>query len=226
MGGGGLISPILDIGMTQARVGLTIGIPAISFGVFCLQNITFSAAITLSFIGDPLNIRLAFCERSNPFLLTVSMFGGGGFFAIEFESGRIKLIEAALEFGGSFSLNLGVASGGVTVMAGIYFKYVASEVGEGGDVVISGYVRCVGSLDVLGIITISARFDLSLTYQKKSDGSEVVSGRASLEVKIEVLFFSIGVTLTVEREFGHSSAPLFADIMDEAHWLDYCEAFA
>jgi hypothetical protein len=216
-GGGGLGAPIIDIGTSGANLGYTFNIPTVAFGVFTLQNIKFTAAVALPFTGDPLTFRFAFNDRSNPFLLTVAMFGGGGFFAIELQPNGIKLIEGSLEFGGSFAMNLGVASGGVTVMAGIYFKY------EDDNVTISGYVRCVGSLDVLGIISISAEFYLALTYEQATNR---VWGQASLTVKIKVLFFSAKVTLKVERSFGHSPAPLFADMMDESHWLDYCEAYA
>jgi hypothetical protein len=215
--GGGLGEPILDVDTSRARLGYVFNIPNVAFGVFTLQNIKFEALVTLPFTGDPLVFRFAFNERSNPFLLTVALFGGGGFFAIELEPGRIKLIEGALEFGGSFSMDIGVASGGVTLMAGVYFKY------EDDNVTISGYVRVVGCLDVLGIISISARFDLSLTYEQASNR---VWGQAKLTIKIKVLFFSAKVSLKVERSFRHSPPPLFTDIMDESHWLEYCEAFA
>jgi len=216
-GAGGLGEPIVDVDTSRARLGYTFNIPDVAFGVFTLQNIKFTALVTLPFTGDPLVFRFAFNERSNPFLLTVAMFGGGGFFAIELQPNGIKLIEGALEFGGSFSMDIGVASGGVTLMAGIYFKY------EDDNVTISGYVRVVGCLEVLGIISISARFDLSLTYEQASNR---VWGQAKLTVKIKVLFFSASVSLKVERSFRQSPPPLFTDIMDESHWLDYCEAFA
>ncbi len=216
-GGGGLGKPVLDVSSSRALVGYVFNIPTVAFGVFTLQNIKFAAEVTLPFDGEPLLFRFAFNERSNPFLVTVAMFGGGGFFAIELQPNGIKLIEGSLEFGGSFSLNLGVASGGVTLMAGIYFKY------EDDNITISGYVRCVGCLDVLGIISISAEFYLSLTYEEATNR---VWGQAKLTVKIKVLFFSAKVTLKVERTFAHSPAPFFADIMDESHWLDYCEAYA
>ncbi len=216
-GAGGLGQPVLDVDASRARLGYVFNVPNVAFGVFSLQNIKFEALVTLPFTGDPLVFRFAFNERSNPFLLTVALFGGGGFFAIELEPGRIRLIEGALEFCGSFSLDIGVASGGVTLAAGIYFKY------EDDNVTVSGYVRVVGSLDVLGIISISARFDLSLTYEQASNR---VWGQAKLTVKIKVLFFSASVSLKVERSFRHSPPPLFTDIMDESHWLDYCEAFA
>jgi hypothetical protein len=209
--------PILELSASGARLGYGFRIPDVGFGVFCLQNISLNTSVELPFTGDPLSFRFSFNERSNPFLLTVSMFGGGGFFAIELQPNGIKLIEGSLEFGGCFALNLGVASGSVSIMAGIYFKY------EDDNVTLSGYVRCKGVLDVLGLISISAEFYLGLTYEQATDR---VWGQASLTVKIKILFFSTSVSMTVEREFGHSPPPMFTDIMDESHWLEYCEAFS
>lgn len=216
-GSGGLGQPIVEVDASRARLGYSFNIPDVGFGVFSLQNINFSAIVNLPFTGDPLLFRFAFNDRSNPFLLTVAMFGGGGFFAIELQPDGIKLIEGALEFGGSFAMDLGVASGGVSLMAGIYFKY------ENDNVTISGYVRCRGCLEVLGLISIAAEFYLALTYEQESNR---VWGQAALTVKVKVLFFSTKVTLKVERSFRHSPPPLFADMMDESHWLEYCEAFA
>ncbi|HVP89960.1 MAG TPA: hypothetical protein VMS75_01965 [Terriglobales bacterium] len=216
-GGDGLGKPIVDVGASGAKLGFTFGIPTVAFGVFSLQNIRFTAEVDLPFNGDAVSLRFAFNERSSPFLLTVSFFGGGGFFAMVLRPDKIQLIEGSLEFGGSFALDIGVASGSVSLMAGIYFKY------ENKKVTLTGYVRCNGSLDVLGIISISAEFYLSLTYDEAKNSAY---GQASLTVKIEVLFFSTSVTMTVEREFAHSPAPLFSDLMDQSHWLGYCEAFA
>ncbi|MGB4704582.1 MAG: hypothetical protein WBI18_05850 [Candidatus Saccharicenans sp.] len=209
--------PIIKVDAAGAKMGYVLAIPDVAFGVFTLQNLKFSGEIQLPFAGDPVSLRFAFNEKNNPFLVTVSMFGGGGFFAIVLQPHGIKLIEGALEFGGSFAMNLGVASGGVTLMAGIYFKY------EDDALTLTGYVRCTGELEVLGLISISAEFYLSLTYEEAGNR---VWGQASLTVKVKVIFFSTKVTLKVEREFGHSPAPLFCDLMEEKDWLAYCEAFA
>ncbi len=209
--------PIIKVDAGGARLGYALSIPDVAFGVFTLQNLQFKGEITLPFNGDPVSLRFAFNEKNNPFLVTVAMFGGGGFFAIVLQPGGIKTIEGALEFGGSFAMNLGVASGGVTLMAGIYFKY------EDDALTLTGYVRCTGELDVLGLISICAEFYLALTYEEARNR---VWGQASLTVKIKIVFFSTKVTLKVEREFGHSPAPLFCDLMEEKDWLAYCEAFA
>ncbi len=244
--------PYLDISPSGIKLGYTLPIPSVGVGVFSLQNMTLSAGLTLPFFGGPLRLRFAFCSREDPFLITVSMFGGGGFFAMELTPKGLALVEASFEFGGNFSMNIGVASGGVYVMAGVYFKW------EEGEVTLMGYLRMGGSLEILGIITLSMEFYMCLTYQ--TEGNRVW-GQAKLTVEIEILFFSISVTLTVERQFAGSpggqsrldgirlaalpdqpatrilsasspklvsplQSPTFEDLIDEADWIAYCNAFA
>ena len=52
-------------------------------------------------------MRFNFSERQHPFSLTVSLLGGGGFFAIGIGSAGVQEIEAALEFGAAVSIDLG-----------------------------------------------------------------------------------------------------------------------
>ncbi len=189
--------PYLDVDSSGVVAGYSLAIPGIGVGVFSLQNISFGAELRLPFLGAPLSMRFAFCERESPFLLSVSMFGGGGFVALEVNPSGLQLVEASLEFGGNFAFDIGVASGGIYIMAGIYFKLESSEVE------LSGYVRMGGSLSVLGLITISLELYLGLTY--KSAGNQVW-GQAKVSVSIEILFFSFSVSFTVERQFAGSSS--------------------
>ncbi|MEI6796885.1 MAG: hypothetical protein WCK39_08465, partial [Methanomassiliicoccales archaeon] len=78
----GFDPPGLDVTAEGVTASFSLAIPSIGFGVFSIQNINLSASLCLPFGGDPIRLRLAFCERHNPFLLTVSIFGGGGFFAM------------------------------------------------------------------------------------------------------------------------------------------------
>jgi hypothetical protein len=77
----------------------------------------------------------------------------------------------------------------------------------------------------LGIISVSLEFMLSFTYDS---GTGKASGRATLTVEIEILFFSISVELTVERSFGRDGGdPTFAQLYDSPGvWAEYAEAFA
>jgi len=204
------------------NVGFTLGIPTIAVGVMSIQNITLTAGVFLPFGDAELNFHFAFCERQQPFILTVMIFGGGGFFSIDIGLSGVKLIEAALEFGLAAAINLGVASGKASMTAGFYFQMA------GADFELTGYFRAYGELSVLGIISVSLEFYLGLSYASKGMGGPhagTLWGQASLTVKIEILFFSISVSVSMEREFAGSD-PTFRDMLAPADWQQYAAAFA
>jgi hypothetical protein len=203
------------------KVGFTLAIPTVGLGIFTLQNISFGAVFYLGFLGDPANLRLNFCERHQPFILTVSLFGGGGFFAIDIGMDGVKQIEAALEFGAAIALNLGVAAGSASIMGGVYFQ-------KSGDAFqVSAYFRAAGCLSVLGIISVSVELYIALTYSSKgnADHGGKLWGQASITVKIKIAFFSIKVGISIEREFAGSD-PKFIETVTPAHWETYCKKFA
>jgi hypothetical protein len=213
--------PSLTVDSQGAVAGYTLGLPNVGVGIFSLQGIALSAALSIPFTDRPAGVRFTISERHKPFLVTVSLFGGGGFFAIAVSARGLESVEASLEFGASVSLNLGVASGGVSVMAGIYFGMQA------GSVELTGYLRCGGCLEVLGLISISLEFYLAFTYRKKAGGGSEVWGQASLTVSVKVAFFSTSVTLSVERRFaGSDGDPTFADSFGPAEYAGYLQAFA
>ena len=100
-------------------------------------------------------------------------------------------------------------------------------------------------LSILGLIHIAAEFYLAFTY---ANNPNRVRGVASLKVRIEILFFEKTFELKVEREFkgGGGGGDFFvmgadarpagllaaegalgvSDLMSEADWSSYCEAFA
>ncbi|WP_127127347.1 hypothetical protein [Georgenia sp. SYP-B2076] len=212
--------PSVTVDAQGVVAGYTLGVPDVAVGIFSLQNIALSAALSLPFTDRPAGVRFAVSERHSPFLVTVSLFGGGGFFAVGVSANGIEEVEASIEFGGNIALNLGVASGGVSVMAGIYFGLT------GPVVTLTGYLRCGGYLEVLGLISVSLEFYLAFTYRKKPAGSEVW-GQASLTVSVRVAFFSTSVSLSVERRFaGSDGDPSFADTVTPAEWAGYLQAFA
>jgi hypothetical protein len=169
-----------------------------------------------------------FCRRDNPFLLTISCFGGGGFFLMETSVKGFVMMEAAFEFGAAISFDVGVASGGVSVMGGFYFKM--EVVDEMTLIELTGYIRINGALSILGIITISLEFYLGLTYIMKAAADSKAGklyGEATIKVKIEILFFSKSVSVTARRTLkGADADPTFAQMIEEPDWMEYCEAFA
>jgi len=208
--------PYLNIETKGVGLGYTLAIPAVGIGVFSLQNLSLSAGFYLPFVHEAPNMTLAFCTRENPGQVLVSLFGGGVFFSITLTTNGVQLVEMALEFGAGISLNLGVASGSVTVMGGVYFQK------SGDAVLLSAYLRMVGKLSVLGLISVTVEFYLGLNYEPSP--IDMLSGDASLKVKVKIAFFSKTVSLQVHREFKGSD-PTFRDVLALPDWQAYCNAF-
>ena len=218
LGHGPMINP-LPLGV-EARFDMAL--PNVEIGVFALKNMTLGAKTLIPFTERPIELSFAFNERHRPFELAVGGFGGGGFFALSVDAGGVREIEAALEFGAQASMNIGVASGSVSIKGGVYFRYSSQ------DIVLEGYVELRGRLSVLELITASLVFHMALAYEKRRDiGRAYVRGEATLRIEVEVLFFSTSVTLHVERSFEAGEAdPKFAAMTGARDWSTHCNAFA
>ena len=155
-GGAGLTTDITPSGVVASYA---VDFPTITTGVITIKDISFGAGIEVPFDGRPVTTRFNFCEPKRPFLLTYTIFGGGGYANVAINSKGVESLTVSLEFGAATAINLGVASGSVQVMAGIVIK-VAGE-----DASLSGFVRLRGELDVLGIISVNLEFHLSLGYE-------------------------------------------------------------
>lgn len=231
--------PAIDVSAEGIKASFSIPIPSVSVGVFSIKNINFSAGFHIPFIGPPLSVTFAFCTKENPFILTVMMFGGGGFFGITLDPAGIQSFEAAFEFGASLSVDFGVASGGVEIMAGLYFKMTLIDGEE--SVLLNGYLRIKGYVDVLGLISCTITMKMELIYESAS-GKCI--GRATIIIEIEILIFSGSVEVTAEKKFaGSNGDPTFLQVMGPAQiaaptpdnpankidvfpWRDYCQSFA
>ncbi len=222
--------PYIDIKPTGVTAGFDISVPNVEVGICMISNISLGASVTLPFTGAPLTLGFNFCKRENPFLLTVSCFGGGGYFMMVTTLHGIQSLEAAFEFGAAMSLNVGVASGGVSVMGGFYFKIEKVENDKGEMVeqaTLTGYLRINGHLSILGLIKVSLEFYLALTAVIVDGKVSKMEGVATLKVKVEVLFFSKTVSVTVRRELAGADAdPTFREMIEPEDWQEYCLAFA
>jgi hypothetical protein len=225
--------PAIDVSADGIRASYSLPIPSIAVGMFSLQNISLGAGFSIPFVNEPLSVSFNFCTRENPFILTVMCFGGSGFFSIVVNPDGVHTLEAGFEFGASLALSFGVASGEVHIMAGIYFKL------QGDESKVEGYLRMGGSLDVMGIISVSVELCMILEYDSNT---KKVWGRATLTIEVEILFITIPVEVTLERRFaGSAGDPSFEEYMLPYEgpdiyspseiiiidpWKEYCEAFA
>jgi hypothetical protein len=224
----GLGGASVDISPTGITAGFSVAIPNVQVGILALSNMAVGIRLTLPFLGDPVTLRFNFAEREDPFNVTVSLLGGGGFFALALGTDGVREVEAAVEMGACIAFDIGIASGGAYVKVGIYFRWGLTQTGTE-EVELTGYLEISGELSVLGLIRIGIVFYLAFTYEKdEAAGMSSVWGIATVMVEVQVLFFSTSVELTVERRLGGSPAdPGFLDfIPDQATWDRYAAAFA
>ncbi|MCA1690030.1 MAG: hypothetical protein LC720_06230, partial [Actinobacteria bacterium] len=135
-------------------------------------------------------------------------------------------------------VNLGVASANVHALAGFYFGIDATGATFG------AFLRIGGSVDLLGVVSISIELYLGLQY---STDHGTIAGTASLTVSVHVLFTDVSVSLMVHKEF-HLAGPsgkaasgpqaraalaavaappvTFDQTMSPSDWGHYCAAFA
>jgi hypothetical protein len=212
--------PSIDLKPDKIRVSYTLGLPPITVGVFAIEHISITTGLDLPYLDGKPAFEFAFAKRNSPFLILVECLGGGGFVHLVVDADGVQMVEGALEFGGEFSLDLGVASGGVHIMAGIYFQLT----GTSSD--LTGFVDVAGEVSVLGIISISMDLNLSLSY-KVSNGKKMVQGRATLTVSVHVLFFSASVQISMEKSFGSNPGdPRVDNVLTAQNWATYAAAFA
>jgi hypothetical protein len=231
-------------------VSTSIAVPDVSIGVFNLTGLSFSGGVTIPLLDGLATATFAFASPDNPFTLTVAMFGGGGYLTLAVNFNGVQSIQAAFEITGQLAFNIAVASGSLSLSAGVYYSYSTTD---GLD--LSGFVRVSGQLSVLGIITISAALELQLAYA--SDGTtNDVTGQASLMVGVSICGFSKSVTVSVTQTFAGSSGgggavqgatrqalpaagssrralgangtsgPIWVQVVPVGNWGTYCGAFA
>lgn len=198
----------IDVSPQRVKAAYALEVPTITAGIFTLANIALNASVAVPFNGDVVSAKFGFCSQDRPFLLTYTIFGGGGYALAEVNANGVEKLEVSLEFGASASIDLGVASGSVSIMAGTIIAVgknpMAGKPGQPDLAVgLTGFVRLNGELDVLGVISVSLEFNLSLTYDSLT---EEAWGRAVLTVEVDVTLFSKTVEIECEKRFGGGKA--------------------
>jgi len=218
--------PTLAITPRGVTAGYSLGLPGAGIGIFSLEQVALSAGVTLPFDNTPAAVRLTFSERAHPFLATVSMIGGAGFFALEVDTQGVQRIEGSIEVGANMTVDLAVVAANVHVMAGFYFGL--KRVGDGNQIDFSAYLRIGGAVELLGIAGISVDIIMSMTLELSPAGQPAsIGGRASVVVSVHLLMFSKSLSLSTEKHFAiAANDPTFDELISEDDWETYCRAFA
>jgi len=179
--------PTLEVSEKGITAAYALPIPDVSSGVFVLRNLVFSTRVVVPFQGDPVRVAVAFASREKPFNLSVMMLGGGGYVDVEVSGRGLERLDIALEFGAAVAVDFVIASGEAHILGGIRFQLMPDE-----SVELLGYLRIGGSLEILGLVTVSVELLLTLGYQSK--GNRLV-GRATLVIEIDLTIYSDSVEI-------------------------------
>jgi hypothetical protein len=190
--------PFLDIRPTGIIAGFRVGLPSLTLGGLNVYNLSFFTSISLSFIGQPLALTFGVGDRRNPFIITVGILGGGGYFALSLTAAGLRSLEGAIEVGAMARIDLGVARGEGYIFAGFFFRI--EKVNEQNRTKLCGYVRAGGELTIIGIISMSLELYCGVCWESPNR----VTGEASLVVEIHLFLFEVSVEVRVRYTFSGS----------------------
>ena len=197
-------------------------LPGISFGVFSLSGISFSAACDIYFKGNkPILFTFAFANQARPFTLAVAFMGGRGYFLFAVDTSGVQNIAAGLEFGATAEFVFGgFAHGNIYFMGGVFYNSRREHVqrpckdSSGKEVLVDAsetiitvqiYIRAGGNLRCFGFITVSLDVHLGLSLTKRGNQS-VAYGTATLTFSVKVGFFKKSFSVNFTKEIPGSSS--------------------
>lgn len=227
--------PDVDVDTAGIHVSQTLAVPDVAVGVFTLSGLAFGLDLDLLFDGT-FTTRFAFASHENPFQAAYGPFGGGGYVALTLTGGDVTNVEVSLMVCGGIGINLGVAAGAISVSAGFVLALPPTGV------VVTCFFRASGALEVLGLVSISVVFEISLDILPSTDPVTLV-GTASLALKVDVMLVSktvhaeVSKTITggsqgspaglLGRRAGEDKPFSFRDCYPTAApWEAYADAFA
>jgi hypothetical protein len=222
--------PKVDVRPAGLTASYGLSAPKVTAGSFLIRNIAMNAGVDVPFDGKPVTVSLAFAKRENPFNVSIMAFGGGGYIDLTLGPTGLLKLEASIEFGASLEVNFFIAKGEVHALGGVRFA------AAGDSIDIDGFVRIGGSVEVLGLVSVSIELVVTLSYRS---GNRLV-GRATLVIEIDLTLYSDTVeidsgewVLAGSSDRGRSdrdSSFLRRATADDAGaleaWQSYREAFA
>lgn len=222
LGGSG---PTIDASSKGVKASYDLPVPDVTTGGFQLTGLTFHAVIDVPFDDRPVTVALAFASREDPFNVSVLALGGGGYVDVLLDRTGLRRLELALEFGASIEVDFVVASGEVHAMGGVRM------IKAGERFALTGYLRFGGSVEVLGLISVSIELVLTLTYD---DVDNRMVGRGTLVLELDLALWSDSVELDTgpwvlagdDTPAVTADEPFFLEVGVPDGWLDYRAAFS
>jgi hypothetical protein len=208
----------MDLQGVALRVGYRFGLPALTMGGFNLVDLAIGVGVRIRFDGGPVRLDCNVSTRQRPFLMSVGILVGGGFFGISLSPRGVELIEGSMEFGAGVMLNIAnIAVGRAKIVAGIYFSISRDEA------TVCGYVCASGVLRIIGLISVSMELYIGLSYVKRG-GVSLVAGEVRVSVEIDFCFFSVTVRFRYYKEFagsGGGATPNYASAFGQGRLVSW-----
>lgn len=215
--------PSLDVTPEGLTASYGLAVPSLpAMGVFSLRDVAVRVGVAIPFRGGSPAVDISFSTREDPFQLTVLSFGGGGYLQLTVDGSGLKRLEASLDFGASIGVDFGVVKAEVHALGGV--RYVM----QGDDVRLTGFIRLGGSVDILGLASVSVNLLVELAYD--SAGNRLI-GHASLVVEIDLTLYSDSVRLdsgewVLAGDGGNAPAAAPGGDAGQSDWKQYQEAYA
>lgn len=234
----------ISIQISSAGVIVTLpsfNLPAITMGAFNLQNLSIGSSVELSFRSEPILYKCNFSTPQNPFLVSITIYGGGGAVTLVTDIRRVVLFSATFTFGAFATLNLYIASGSAAVLGGLTYTSHTTGTGDAArtEIKYAFFVHAYGAVTAFGFITVGVDFYLVLSItQGPPSHSE---GRVDVSYSVKIGFFKKEFTLSYSRSFSGSgggaafmaatkapsaSAAKLTDALSYEDWVAYRRAFA
>lgn len=212
--GSGLRIELLKNGGVPAgvRALLKLALPPLQSGAFSISNLAIASEFRLELAGGfKIATGFALASRDRPFNLSVLCLGGGGWFEVSstyapFDKSLVASLSIGISAGASLPFDIGVASGGVSLLASLGVEWT-SGAGGGLDIFIRVVLR--GEVSILGIVSVELMLGMEARYTDNAEGRGLVCrGMLHLSIKIG-WFFEIGIDTEVSFKLLKGSQKRF-----------------
>jgi hypothetical protein len=200
-------------GVPGIEVGYGLNLGTISLGPVSFINVSLNAGCRLPFDSSDALFTISLSRPDSPFLISIGIYGGGGYLALISNGRTIVGFEASFEFGGVSAFSFGPLTGIGRLTVGIFLRKL------NGATTIEGFFFCGGSARI-ACFGIAASLMVSIS---QGDGGSV-TGQAVFTFSFSVgpahIDFHVTVFKTQSKLGGSSSASLSAPSLTRFAQLD------
>ena len=175
----------------EAGYGINLGV--IGVGYLSFSNIVLNAAVRLPFDGREATFVVSIGRSDAPFLISSTVFGGGGYLGLIADTRKFVGFEASFDFGGVLAFGFGPLTGIGRITMGVYVRL------EGGYSTM-GATFFVGGAAHIACFAVSTSLMVRLTQARGG----AMQGTATFEFSFSLGFKDITFTVVVQKNAGQT----------------------